>query len=353
MRIGFIGTGNMGGAILKGYANSSASDGNEILIHNKLTEHNSIMAEAMSLSGFANTKIRICNDNKDLATQSDIIILGVKPSNVDDVLREIAPAAGKIIVSMAAGTSIASMEGFLNEAAAGSGDTAKIIRIMPNTPAQVGEAMTAMCRNANVSDEDFALAKTIFDSIGRAEEVSEDLIDCVIGVSGSSPAYTFMYLEALAGAREQRDAGAAAYQRVLPWRHNHRGSEETAGERIHGRCRRGIPGSSRQIEGDDSTVIFEEKLIESERIYEGRILNLRRDKVTTVTGSSYREIVEHNGAVAMVVLTDEGNIIMDARCSRSPPARSTRVKQTRRLQLNVNSRKRPATRRLRSSIWAA
>ena len=200
MRIGFIGTGNMGGAILKGYANSSASDGNEILIHNKLTEHNSIMAEAMSLSGFANTKIRICNDNKDLATQSDIIILGVKPSNVDDVLREIAPAAGKIIVSMAAGTSIASMEGFLNEAAAGSGDTAKIIRIMPNTPAQVGEAMTAMCRNANVSDEDFALAKTIFDSIGRAEEVSEDLIDCVIGVSGSSPAYTFMYLEALAKA---------------------------------------------------------------------------------------------------------------------------------------------------------
>ena len=200
MRIGLIGTGNMGGAILKGYANSSASDGNEILIHNKLTEHNSIMAEAMSLSGFANTKIRICNDNKDLATQSDIIILGVKPSNVDDVLREIAPAAGKIIVSMAAGTSIASMEGFLNEGVAGSGDTAKIIRIMPNTPAQVGEAMTAMCRNANVSNEDFALAKTIFDSIGRAEEVSEDLIDCVIGVSGSSPAYTFMYLEALAKA---------------------------------------------------------------------------------------------------------------------------------------------------------
>ena len=200
MRIGFIGTGNMGGAILKGYANSSASDGNEILIHNKLTEHNSIMAEAMSLSGFADTKIRICNDNKDLATQSDIIILGVKPSNVDDVLREIAPAAGKIIVSMAAGTSIASMEGFLNEGVAGSGDTAKIIRIMPNTPAQVGEAMTAMCRNANVSNEDFALAKTIFDSIGRAEEVSEDLIDCVIGVSGSSPAYTFMYLEALAKA---------------------------------------------------------------------------------------------------------------------------------------------------------
>ena len=58
-------------------------------------------------------------------------------------------------------------------------------------------------------------------------------------------------------------------------------------------------------------MIFEEELIESERLYEGRILNLRRDKVTTVTGSSYREIVEHNGAVAMVVLTDDGKIVME------------------------------------------
>ena len=58
-------------------------------------------------------------------------------------------------------------------------------------------------------------------------------------------------------------------------------------------------------------MIFKEELIESERLYEGRILNLRRDKVTTITGSSYREIVEHNGAVAMVVLTDDGNIIME------------------------------------------
>lgn len=214
MKIGFIGTGNMGGAILKGYANSSASNDNEILIHNKLTEHNSIMADAMSLSGCANTKIRICNDNKELASQSDIIIIGVKPNSVDDVLAEIAPAAGKIIVSMAAGTSIASMEGFMNDAKAGSGDDAKLIRIMPNTPAQVGEAMTAMCRNANVSDEEFALAKTIFDSVGRAEEVSEDLIDCVIGVSGSSPAYTFMYLEALAKAAV-RNGMAPAKARIF------------------------------------------------------------------------------------------------------------------------------------------
>lgn len=201
MKIGFIGTGNMGGAILKGYAKSAASVGNEILIHNKLTEHNSVMADAMADSGHTNKSIRICNDNIELAEESDIIILGVKPASVEDVLKQIAPCMekdpAKILISMAAGTSIESMEGFLNNARAGSGDAVKLIRIMPNTPAQVGSAMTAMCRNGNISDEDFALAKTIFDSIGKAEEVSEDMIDCVIGVSGSSPAYTYMYIEAL------------------------------------------------------------------------------------------------------------------------------------------------------------
>ncbi len=200
MRIGFIGIGNMGGSILKGYAKSPASAGNEILIHDKTTENNHEMAQAIASSGFSNNNLIICNDNRELAAQSDIIILGVKPNSVDDVLREIAPAEGKLLVSMAAGVSIAKLERYLNEGAEGSGDSAKIIRIMPNTPARVGMAMTAMTRNSNVSNEDFALAKTIFDSVGIAEEVPEDLIDCVIGVSGSSPAYTYMYIEALAKA---------------------------------------------------------------------------------------------------------------------------------------------------------
>lgn len=200
MKIGFIGIGNMGGSILKGYARSSASAGNEILIHDKTTENNHEMAATIAESGNTNKSIVICNDNKELASEADIIILGVKPNNVDDVLREIAPAEGKLLISMAAGVSIAKLESYLSEAVEGSGAAAKIIRIMPNTPARVGAAMTAMCRNENVSNEDFATAKTIFDSVGLAEEVSEDLIDCVIGVSGSSPAYTYMYIEALAKA---------------------------------------------------------------------------------------------------------------------------------------------------------
>ena len=200
MKIGFIGIGNMGGSILKGYARSAASAGNKILIHDKTTENNIEMAYAIAGSGFTNQNLIICNDNKELAAESDLIVLGVKPNNVDDVLREIAPAEGKLLISMAAGVSIEKLTRYLNEGAEGSGENAKIIRIMPNTPARVGMGMTSMSRNANVSDEDFALAKAIFDSVGIAEEVPEDMIDCVIGVSGSSPAYTYMYIEALAKA---------------------------------------------------------------------------------------------------------------------------------------------------------
>ena len=200
MKIGFIGIGNMGGSILKGYARSAASAGNKILIHDKTTENNIEMAYAIAGSGFTNQNLIICNDNKELAAESDLIVLGVKPNNVDDVLREIAPAEGKLLISMAAGVSIEKLTRYLNEGAEGSGENAKIIRIMPNTPARVGMGMTSMSRNANMSDEDFALAKAIFDSVGIAEEVPEDMIDCVIGVSGSSPAYTYMYIEALAKA---------------------------------------------------------------------------------------------------------------------------------------------------------
>ena len=197
MKIGFIGTGNMGGAILKSYAGSAAAVGNEILLHNRTTEHNEAMASAIRESypesDQAGGNIRICNDNRQLEEEADIIIIGVKPKDVPGVLRDISPTE-KIIISMAAGVSISSIGEVL-----GNG---KIIRIMPNTPAMVGEAMTSMSRNENVSDEDFAKTKEIFDAIGVSEEVPEDMIDCIIGVSGSSPAYTYMYIEALVQAAE-------------------------------------------------------------------------------------------------------------------------------------------------------
>ena len=100
------------------------------------------------------------------------------------------------------------------------GNDAAVIRIMPNTPAKVGEAMVAICRNGNVDDDVFNLAESLFSVIGRAEFVEERLMDCVIGVSGSSPAYTYMYIEALieAAVKNGMDAETArifAAQSVL------------------------------------------------------------------------------------------------------------------------------------------
>ncbi|MCQ2545720.1 MAG: pyrroline-5-carboxylate reductase [Clostridia bacterium] len=207
MKIGFIGTGNMGGAILRGYAASDASRGNTILIHNRTTEHNEEMAAAVSA---ADSGVKICNDNAELAEKAEIIIIGVKPDGVKGVLEEIAgevnrTAKGitpedKIVVSMAAGVSLSKMEADLSYAKAGCGAYAKLIRVMPNTPAQIGQAMTSISRNKNVSDVDMAKVMEIFNAVGRCIEVPEDLIDCVIGVSGSSTAYTYMYIQALVEA---------------------------------------------------------------------------------------------------------------------------------------------------------
>ena len=99
----------------------------------------------------------------------------------------------KIVVSIAAGKSISSMENII-------GDDKKIIRTMPNTPALVNEGMSALCPNKNIEDEELKIVKGIFDSFGKSEVVGEYLIDSVIGVSGSSPAYVFMFIEAMADA---------------------------------------------------------------------------------------------------------------------------------------------------------
>ncbi|MDO4868816.1 MAG: pyrroline-5-carboxylate reductase [Bacillota bacterium] len=191
MIIGFIGTGNMGGAILEGYAASDASEGSRLLVSNKEPSHS---VWALERTG---GRCEIIDDNTALCEAADVVVIGVKPQVIDGVLEEIAEAFGKnkdrILVSMAAGVSIDHISQML-------GGNPKIIRIMPNTPAKVGEAMTAVCRKDNVSDDEFYRVKEIFDSVGSAEEVDEALIDCVIGVSGSSPAYTYMYIEALMDA---------------------------------------------------------------------------------------------------------------------------------------------------------
>ena len=208
MKIGFIGIGNMGGAILSGYAVSSNSKDDQLLAF----DPNDAVCSKAKLSI---PRLTFCESESELCSESDMIILGVKPQIIESVLKEIACAydTSKTIVSMAAGVDMAVIEKYL-------GNDANVIRIMPNTPAMVGEAMIAVCRNKNTKQEVFDTAMELFASIGKAEEVEEQLIDCVIGVSGSSPAYTYMYIDALAQAAvengmEHSKARVFAAQAVL------------------------------------------------------------------------------------------------------------------------------------------
>lgn len=188
MKIGFIGIGNMGGSILAGYAASETSSDKELMAFDKNEE---VCSKAKSNI----PQLTICADGKELVREADVILLGVKPQIMGPVLEEIAGEYNKesLVISMAAGVNISFYEKYF-------GNDAKIIRIMPNLPAKVGAGMISVSRNDNVTEEQFKLAMEIFGSVGMAEEVDESMIDCVIGVSGSSPAYTYMYIQALAEA---------------------------------------------------------------------------------------------------------------------------------------------------------
>lgn len=185
MKLGFIGAGNMGGAILRGYAPVALEKGHSIFVYNRTEAKRKALEQEFEA-------VTACDSARELTKISDVVILGVKPNTFDELLPEIAPVCtdDKLVVSMAAGISMSYIEKYL-------GKGQPIIRIMPNTPARVGEAMVSVSRNGNVSDEMFDSIFEVFETIGIAQEVDEDLIHCVIGVSGSSPAYTYMYIDAL------------------------------------------------------------------------------------------------------------------------------------------------------------
>ncbi len=185
MKIGFIGCGNMAKAMIGGMIKSS------------LINPVNIVVSAKTEKTLENVKkefgIKVTLDSKEVVESSNIIIVAVKPNLYDEVLKEIKPYIDneKIIVTIAAGKSIKDVENVI-------GHNKKIIRTMPNTPALVNEGMTGICKNQNVEDDELSRVKTIFDSFGKSHIIEESLIDVVIGASGSSPAYAYMFIEAMA-----------------------------------------------------------------------------------------------------------------------------------------------------------
>lgn len=183
--IGFIGSGNMCQAMIGGIINSKLVDPTNIII--------SDLDEKKLNSISKKYGVLTTTDSKEVAKQSDIIVLSVKPNIYDVIMKSIKEyvTEEKVIVTIAAGKSIRDIENIL-------GEKTKIVRTMPNTPALVNEGMSALCANKNILESDLNEVKSIFESFGKAEVVQEYLIDSVIGVSGSSPAYVFMFIEAMA-----------------------------------------------------------------------------------------------------------------------------------------------------------
>ena len=131
----------------------------------------------------------------ELAEMCDMIILAVKPHYMRETIESIRDVLdGKAVISIAAGWTMQQ----LTNALEGSGAT--WVRVMPNTPAMVGEGMTAICEETNFAKDDFDFAKGIFEAIGRVVILPERLFDGVIAISGSSPAYVYMMIEAMADA---------------------------------------------------------------------------------------------------------------------------------------------------------
>ena len=186
MSIGFIGCGNMGGAIMKGILAKNIAKPNEVIASDKGKSVEEIQHE---FGVFA------VETNIEVTKKSDVLILAIKPQYYEEVIKEIKNEVreNQIIISIAPGKTLEWLEYTF-------GKEVKLIRVMPNTPALVGEGMMAICPGESITDEEKKTVLEILGSCGRTEIVPESLMDVVVSVSGSSPAYVFMFIEAMADA---------------------------------------------------------------------------------------------------------------------------------------------------------
>lgn len=200
-KIGFIGMGNMGQAIMKGLLKTFAPQ--DILFSSVHEEKMKKITEETGVPHAAS--------NKECAEQSQYLVLAVKPQMLPKVFADIKDVVTKdqVIISIAAGYSIADLEEAL-------GGNVRIVRSMPNTPAMVGEGMTGVCYDPAIfSAEEKNMVEAFFTSFGKMELVDEKLMDVVGSASGCSPAYVYMFIEAMAdGCVRNGMPRQAAYRMV-------------------------------------------------------------------------------------------------------------------------------------------
>ena len=191
LTIGFLGAGKMATALAKGLINAKIAKTGDIIAADPV--------DGARKHFIDETGAKIANSNLEVVKAADVLVIATKPDQVAAVLNEIRPAytAKHLLISIAAGVPIAKLE-------AGLDNSARVIRVMPNTPALIGLSATAFALGKSATAEDGKLAERLFSSVGIAFQLKESLLDAVTGLSGSGPAYVYMIIEALS------DGGVAA-----------------------------------------------------------------------------------------------------------------------------------------------
>ncbi|WP_449539210.1 pyrroline-5-carboxylate reductase [Ferdinandcohnia sp. Marseille-Q9671] len=198
--IGFIGCGKMAQAMIQGMISSKIVLPQQIIVSAKTNETLQYVEKTY--------KIRTTTSNKEVAAHADILFLAVKPNLYTEVINEVKEnvKVNTIIITIAAGISLDFIEEMFER-------PIKTVRSMPNTPSLVGEGMSALSVNSSVTTEETSEIVRLFEGFGKAEIVDENLMDAIPAVSGSSPAYAYLFIEALAdGAVMQGIPRSKAYK---------------------------------------------------------------------------------------------------------------------------------------------
>ncbi len=185
--VGFIGTGNMGEALIHGLLHGHLCRPEQIICSDVRPERLKAIREASGVRGTSH--------NVEVVKQADIIILSVKPQIMKQVIEEITKYLdlSKLIISIAAGVPLETIESCAQK-------ELKLVRVMPNICVSVREGASAIAAGKHIHKEDLMIAKAIFDSVGKSLFIEENLLDAVTGLSGSGPAYIFLMIDALADA---------------------------------------------------------------------------------------------------------------------------------------------------------
>lgn len=211
-----LGAGSMGGAILSGLLRPDVAVDGGIRVTNR-TEAKAVQLRHGSVTSLATESDPAANASA--VTGARIVLIGVKPYMVVDLLKEIAPVLepGTVVVSLAAGTTIETMEAVLPE-------SVSVLRAMPNTPAVVGLGVTGLAAGSRSSDADLALARSLFACVGEVVTIPEEKIDALSTISGSGPAYVFYLVEEL--TRAAIDLGFTEHQASVMVQGTFRGASE-------------------------------------------------------------------------------------------------------------------------------